>query len=329
MKTAIITGVNGQDGSYLAECLLAHDYRVVGITPSQNCDNILHIRERIELIKNSAFDQGCIERIIREYEPDEVYNLAARASSKALWSDPVRTGELNAMFVVQLLEVIHRVRPKIRVLQASSSEMFGNARTTPQNESTPVQPRNPYGVAKAFAHWMTSVYREQRGLFACSCILYNHESPRRGLEFVTRKIARGVASIKLGLTGELRLGNLDARRDWGFAGDYVRAMWLALQQPMPEDYIVATGEAHSVREFCEIAFSYVGLRYEDYVVQDCDEFRGSDSVLLVGDPAKAKLVLGWAPSLTFDELVKMLVDADLRSLAASIETNASVSKLRF
>jgi len=319
LKTALITGVSGQDGSYLAEFLLAQGYRVVGTMPAQNFDNILHIRERIEIVENPRLEQECIENIIRKYEPDEVYHLAARASSKALWSDPVGTGELNALAVVQLLEVIHRVRREIRFLQASSSEMFGNVRATPQNESTPIQPRNPYGVAKAFAHWMTSVYREQRGLFACSCILYNHESPRRGKEFVTRKISYGVAMIKLGLATELRLGNLDARRDWGFAGDYVRALWLALQQPVPEDYVVATGQTHSVREFCEIAFAYVGLRYQDYVAEDGEEFRAPDSVVLVGNPAKAKRILGWAPSVTFQELVRMLVDADLRALTTDLQ----------
>ncbi len=327
MKTALITGIGGQDGSYLAELLLAQGYRVVGITPRQNAENILPIRERVEIVENASLDQKSIENIIRTYEPDEIYNLAARASSKHLWSDPIATAELNGVAVLALLDIVHRVDRRIRVLQASSSEIFGNAAITPQNESTPIQPRNPYGVAKAFAHWMSSIYREQRGVFACSCILYNHESPRRGIEFVTRKISRGAAMIKLGLARKLRLGNLDARRDWGFAGDYVRAMWLALQQPTPEDYIVATGEAHSVREFCEIAFSQVGLSYEDYVVQDREELRGPESVLLLGDPTKAKRILGWAPTVSFGELVKMLVDADLKSLAESLETDPPSSRL--
>jgi GDPmannose 4,6-dehydratase len=326
MKTALITGVNGQDGSYLAEFLLRQGYRVVGTTPSHNADNILPIRERIEIIDNSRLDRECIEGIVRKYEPDEVYNLAARASSNQLWSDPVATGELNAIVVVQLLDVIHRMDRGTRFLQASSSEMSGNASVAPQNESTPIQPRNPYGVAKAFAHWMTSVYRDQRGVFSCACIVYNHESHSSGMELVTRKIARGVARIKLGLAKELRLGNLDARRDWGFAGDYVRAMGLALQQPAPADYIVATGKTHSVREFCEIAFSHVGLRYEDHVIEDRESGRSPDTVLLVGDPSRAKQVLGWTPSVTFEELVKMLVDADLQSLAASIQMDPSFLK---
>lgn len=316
MKTALITGVNGQDGSYLAEFLLERGYRVVGITPRQNAAKTLHIRQRIEFVENPTFDQKCIGQTIRKYRPDEIYNFAARASSKQLWSDPVATGKLNAIAVVELLDAIHQIDPGIRFLQASSSEMFGNATVAPQNESTPIQPRNPYGVAKAFAHWMTGVYREQRGLFGCSCILYNHESPRRGMEFVTRKISHGVASIKLGLAQELRLGDLDARRDWGFAGDYVRAMWLALQQPAPGDYIIATGKTHSVREFCEVAFSHVGLRYQDYLVEDRGSVRPPDKVLLVGDWSRAKHVLGWTPTMTFEELVVMMVDADLQSLSA-------------
>jgi GDPmannose 4,6-dehydratase len=327
MKTALITGIGGQDGSYLAELLLEQGYRVVGIVPGQEAENILHIRGRIEIVENALLDEKSIEKIVRTYEPDEIYNLAARASSKQLWSDPIATAELNGVAVLALLDVVHRVDRQIRVLQASSSEIFGNAAITPQNESTPIQPRNPYGVAKAFAHWMTSIYREQREVFACSCILYNHESPRRGMEFVTRKISHGAAMIKLGLARDLRLGNLDARRDWGFAGDYVRAMWLILQQPTPEDYIVATGEAHSVRELCDIAFSHVGLSYEDYVVQGREELRGPESVLLLGDATKAKRILGWAPSVSFEKLVKMLVDADLKLLAESLETDPSSSKL--
>jgi GDPmannose 4,6-dehydratase len=313
MKTALITGVNGQDGSYLAEFLLGQGYRVVGTTPGQNADNMLHIREKIEIL-DPPLDQEGIEKIVRKYEPDEVYNLAARASSKQLWSDPVATGELNAIAVVKLLDVIHRMDCGIRFLQASSSEIFGNASVAPQNESTQIQPRNPYGVAKAFAHWMTSAYREQLGLFGCSCILYNHESPRRGKELVSRKISHGVAKIKRGLAKELRLGDLNARRDWGFAGDYVRAMWLALQQPAPGDYILATGRTHSVREFCEKAFSHVGLRYQDYVIEDRENLRAPDTVLLMGDPGKAHRVLGWTPTVTFEELVAMMVDADLKLL---------------
>jgi GDPmannose 4,6-dehydratase len=312
VKTALITGVNGQDGSYLAEFLLRQGYRVVGTIPGKNSDNIVHIREKIEIIENTGLLRECTEKIIRKYEPDEIYNLAARASSKQLWSDPVATGEVNAIAVVGFLDAIHQMDRGTRFLQASSSEIFGDASLVPQNESTPIQPRNPYGVAKAFAHWMTSVYREQRGLFGCSCILYNHESPRRRKELVSRKISHGVAKIKQGLAKELCLGDLNARRDWGFAGDYVRAMWLALQQPAPGDYVVATGTTHSVREFCEIAFSHVGLRYQDYVIEDRESLRSPDAVLLMGDPGKAHRVLGWTPTVSFEELVVMMVDADLK-----------------
>jgi GDPmannose 4,6-dehydratase len=331
MRSALITGIGGQDGSYLAELLLNEGYRVTGIVrkhPESGRDSSGTgiLPKAVEVVEISISGSSPLEALLSRVRPKEVYNLAARASNKDLWGEPVITGELNAIAVVRLLDAIHLVDPGIRFLQASSSEMFGNTSIAPQNESTPIQPRNPYGVAKAFAHWMTSVYRDQRGLFACSCILYNHESPRRGMEFVTRKIARGVAGIKLGLAKELRLGNLDARRDWGFAGDYVRAMWLALQQPAPADYIIATGKTHSVREFCEIAFSHVGLRYEDYVIEDCESGRSPDKVLLVGDPSRAKHVLGWTPSVTFEELVKMLVDADLQSLAAGIHMDPSLSK---
>lgn len=321
---ALITGINGQDGYYLAELLLKQDYRVMGTV--RNCREGTHeqrdrIWEDVELVECDLTGNADIENLIRRYQPDEIYNLAARASSSDLWTDPISTGEVNALAVVRFLDVIHRVAPHIRFIQASSSEVFGGTTETPQTESTQFHPRNPYGVAKAFAHWTTSVYREQRGLFACSCILYNHESSRRGMEFVTRKISHGVAQIKLGGARKLRLGNLDAKRDWGFAGDYVRALWLALQQPTADDYIVATGEAHSVREFCEIAFSHVGLRYDEYVVQDCEEFRGPESVLLVGDPAKAKRILGWAPTVTFEQLVSMMVEADLQYVASTLETN--------
>jgi len=316
MRTALITGVNGQDGSYLAEFLLSKGYRVVGTTPNQctNLERILHIREKIETVETSPLNHAWMEELLLKFRPDEIYNLAARASSRELWTDPVSTGESNALAVVRLLDAIHRVDHSIRFVQASSSEVFGNATVSPQTESTPLHPRNPYGAAKVFGHWITAVYREQRGLFACSCILYNHESPRRGMEFVTRKISRGVAMIKLGLANEIRLGDLDARRDWGFAGDYVHAIWLSLQQSSPDDYIVATGETHSVREFCEIAFSHVGLRYEDYLVQDRENFRSPEAALLVGDPAKATRVLGWHPTVTFEQLVTMMVDADLQSL---------------
>jgi GDPmannose 4,6-dehydratase len=314
VPTALITGVNGQDGSYLAEFLLSKGYRVVGTTPNQNTDRILPIRKKIEIADADLLDQGQLEAILCEYNPDEVYNLAARASSSELWTQPVLTGEVNGLTVACLLEAIRRSDQRARFVQASSSEIFGNATEVPQTEATPFHPRNPYGVAKAYGHWTTSIYREHHGLFACSSILYNHESPRRGLEFITRKVSHAVARIKLGLAKELRLGNLDARRDWGFAGDYVRAMWLMLQQPTPDDYVVATGEAHSVRELCEIAFFHVGLNYQDYVVQDPENFRSAERALLVGNPAKAERLLGWKPTVTFPDLVRMMVEADLRSI---------------
>jgi GDPmannose 4,6-dehydratase len=316
MPVALITGVNGQDGSYLAEFLLLKGYDVVGTTKGQNTDKgrILHILEKLEIVEADLLEQSLLENILRRYKPDEVYNLAARASSTELWTQPVLTGELNAIAVARLLDAIRTVDRKVRFIQASSSEVFGKATEAPQTETTPFHPRNPYGVAKAYGHWTTAIYREHHGLFACSTILYNHESPRRGLEFVTRKVSNTVARIKLGQAKELRLGNLDAMRDWGFAGDYVRAMWLILQQPTPDDYVVSTGEVHSVRELCEIAFSHVGLDYRDYVVQDCENFRLADRSLLVGNPAKAKRLLGWEPTVTFENLIRMMVDADLRAI---------------
>jgi GDPmannose 4,6-dehydratase len=315
MPNALITGVNGQDGSYLAELLLSKGYRVVGTVVDENADNrrILHIREKFEIVETDLLDQGPMEEILGQYEPDEIYNLAARASSRELWAEPVVTGEVNGLSVARWLEAIAKVRPKARFVQASSSEVFGNAAVVPQTEATTLHPRNPYGVAKAYGHWTTAIYREHQGLFACSAILYNHESPRRGVEFVTRKISRTVAEIKLGRATELRLGNLDSKRDWGFAGDYVVAMWLMLQRPAPDDYIVATGESHSVREFCEIAFAHVGLHYQDYVVQSDENFRSSEATLLVGNPAKAKHFLNWKPTVTFRGLVQMMVDSDLLS----------------
>lgn len=319
MRRALITGISGQDGFYLAQLLLSKGYQVTGIvrnladSASKQARNH-QIPKAVEIVEDDLSEQNSLEPLLRKFRPHEVYNLAARASSSELWTDPASTADLNALVVGRVLDVIHRVDRRIRFVQASSSEMFGNATETPQTESTPFHPRNPYGVAKAFGHWITAVYREQRDLFACSCILYNHESPRRGMEFVTRKISRGAAMIKLGLANELRLGNLDAQRDWGFAGDYVRAMWLSLQQSEPDDYIVATGETHSVREFCEKAFSHVGLRYQDYVAEDRDNFRSRESALLVGDPGKAHRLLGWSPTVGFAELIIMMVDEDLRSL---------------
>jgi GDPmannose 4,6-dehydratase len=322
MRKALITGVAGQDGSYLAELLLNHGYHVMGVVrrPKDSADgqsDMSRVPRTVDVVECNLVEEGSIDSLLRRFHPNEVYNLAARASSSALWGEPVSTGELNALLVVRLLDAIHRLNPLIRFVQASSSELFGNTAEVPQNESTAFQPRNPYGVAKAFGHWMTAVYREQRGLFSCSCILYNHESPRRGQEFVTRKISRGAAMVKLGLTDELRLGNLSARRDWGFAGDYVKAMWLSLQHSTPGDYIVATGETHSVREFCQIAFAHLGLRYEDYVVEGRENFRAPENASLVGNPAKAKRLLGWSPTVDFEQLVTLMVDADLRSLAVS------------
>lgn len=332
MRKALITGIHGQDGSYLAELLSHKGYHVLGTVRSHpnGADALTRagqLPQAVEIVESDLTGPSSIESLLDQFRPDEVYNLAARASSRDLWTHPVSTGELNALAVVRLLDAIHRVDGRIRFVQASSSEVFGNAAEMPQKESTPFSPRNPYGVAKAFSHWMTAVYREQRGLFACSCILYNHESPRRGEEFVTRKISRGAAMIKLGLASALRLGDLDARRDWGFAGDYVHAMWLTLQQPVPDDYIVATGETHSVREFCEIAFSHVGLRFEDYVIQDRENCRAPEATLLMGDPAKAKQILGWNPTVCFEELVRMMVDADLRSLQTSSGREASPSRI--
>lgn len=316
MRRALITGIGGQDGSFLAELLLNKGYHVTGTR--RGCRNNSTgrpstdgIPKAVDIIEVDLFEQTSLESLLHRFRPQEIYNLAARASSSDLWTEPLATAEVNALGVVRLLDAIHRVDHRIRFVQASSSEVFGNVTEAPQTESTPFHPRNPYGVAKAFGHWITAVYREQRGLFASSCILYNHESPRRGMEFVSRKISHGAAMIKRGLANELSLGNLDARRDWGFAGDYVQAMWLSLQPTTPDDYIVATGQTHSVREFCELAFSHVGLRYEDYVVQDRGNYRAPERCLLVGDPAKAKRVLGWCPAVPFGELVAMMVDADL------------------
>lgn len=322
MPRALITGITGQDGSYLAEFLLEKGYEVIGMvrrTSTVNFSRIQHIQDKITLVSGDLLDQGSLIAILREYEPDEVYNLAAQSFVPTSWQQPVFTGEVTALGVTRMLEAIRTVNPKIRFYQASSSEMFGKVREVPQNENTPFYPRSPYGVAKVYGHWITVNYRESFGIYAVSGILFNHESPRRGLEFVTRKVSYGVAKIKLGLAKELRLGNLDARRDWGFAGDYVRAMWLMLQQPEPDDYVVGTGETHSVRELCEIAFSYVGLDWRDYVVQDPRYMRPAEVDLLVADPSKARRVLGWEPTVTFEELVKMMVDADLKLLQEEME----------
>jgi len=317
MPRALITGITGQDGSYLAEFLLGRGYEVIGMvrrTSTVNFTRIQHIQDQITLVSGDLLDQGSLIAILRDYQPDEVYNLAAQSFVPTSWEQPVFTGEVTALGVTRMLEAIRTVDPSIRFYQASSSEMFGKVREVPQNELTPFYPRSPYGVAKVYGHWITVNYRESFGIYAVSGILFNHESPRRGLEFVTRKVSYGVAKIKLGLAKELRLGNLDARRDWGFAGDYVRAMWLMLQQPAPDDYVVGTGQTHSVRELCEIAFAHVGLDWRDYVVQDPRYIRPAEVDLLVADPSKARRVLGWEPSVSFEELVRMMVDADLALL---------------
>lgn len=316
-KTALITGITGQDGSYLAEFLLQQGYRVVGMvrrTSTINFDRIQHIQDQIEIVQGDLLDQSSLMDLIREHQPDEVYNLAAQSFVPTSFSQPVLTGEFTALGVTRLLEAIRHVKPDTRFYQASSSEMFGKVVETPQRETTPFYPRSPYGVAKVYGHWITVNYRESYNLFACSGILFNHESPRRGLEFVTRKVAHAVARIKLGLQRELRLGNLEARRDWGFAGDYVRAMWLMLQQDKPDDYVIATGETHSVRELCEVAFSHVGLNWQDYVVVDPKYYRPAEVDLLIGDASKARHLLGWKPEVTFEQLVRMMVDADLEAL---------------
>lgn len=317
MATALVTGVTGQDGSYLAELLLAHGYDVVGtVRPDSplNDANIRQVRGRLNLMETDLLDERRILGLVDSVRPNEIYNLAARASSRHLFEDPVLTADCNGLTVARILEAIRQVDPAIRFCQASSSEMFGNALHTPQDESTPFQPRNPYGIAKLSGHWFTVNYRETYGLFACSGILFNHESPRRGTEFVTRKITSAAARIKAGLQDKLVLGDLDARRDWGFAGDYVGAMWLMLRAPDPDDYVIATGKSHSVREFCEVAFGHLGLDYADHVVSDATIHRPQDSTILVGNAAKAARALGWRPSTSFEDLVKMMVDADMKSV---------------
>ena len=314
---ALVTGLTGQDGSYLAEFLLEKDYDVVGMvrrTSITNLDRVEHIQDRITLVQGDLLDEASLIGILREFKPSEVYNLAAMSFVPTSWQQPVQTAEATALGVTRMLDAIRIVDPSMRFYQASSSEMFGKVQAVPQTEKTPFYPRSPYGVAKVYGHWITVNYRESYNLFACSGILFNHESPRRGLEFVTHKISHSAARIKLGLAHELRLGNLDAQRDWGYAGDYVRAMWLMLQQGQADDYVVATGEAHSVREFCELAFDRVGLKWDKYVVQDPAFMRPAEVDHLIGNAAKAGRVLGWEPTVTFPELVRMMVDADLDAL---------------
>ncbi|PWH18818.1 MAG: GDP-mannose 4,6-dehydratase [Anaerolineae bacterium] len=321
MPTALITGITGQDGSYLAEFLLSKGYQVVGMVRRSSTvtfERIQHIQDDILIAQGDLHDQSSLVSIIETYQPDEVYNLAAQSFVPTSWSQPVLTGEATALGVTRLLEAIRLVNPKTRFYQASSSEMFGKVREVPQRETTPFYPRSPYGVAKVYGHMITVNYRESYGMFAVSGILFNHESPRRGLEFVTRKITYGAARIKLGLAHELRLGNLEARRDWGFAGDYVAGMWMMLQQEEPEDYVLGTGVTHSVREFCELAFSHLGLDYRDYVIQDPRFFRPAEVDLLVADPTKARQKLGWQPTVSFEDLVRMMVEADLKRVSQEI-----------
>src|SRR3989441_1964476 len=317
-KTALITGITGQDGSYLAELLLAKGYEVVGMvrrTSHDSYERIDHLVDRIEVVAADLLDQHSLTVVLQETRPDEVYNLAAQSYVPTSWSQPVLTGEFTALGVTRLLEAIRLVHPTARFYQASTSEMFGRAQQTPQRETTPFYPRSPYGVAKVYGHWITVNYRESYGLFAVSGILFNHESPRRGLEFVTRKVTDGVARIKLGLAKELELGNLEARRDWGFAGDYVDAMWRMLQQPKPTDYVVGTGVTHSVRELCEAAFAHVGLDWQRYVKVDPRFVRPAEVETLQADPAKAQRELGWTPHTSFEQLVRTMVDADLERVA--------------
>jgi GDPmannose 4,6-dehydratase len=316
-RRALITGITGQDGSYLAEFLLEAGYEVFGLvrrTSTVNFSRIEHIQERLTLISADMLDEMSLLQALDQCQPHEVYNLAAQSFVQTSWTQPVFTGEVTALGVTRILNAIRTVDPNIRFYQASSSEMFGKARAVPQNEQTPFYPRSPYGVAKVYGHWITVNYRESYGLHATSGILFNHESPRRGLEFVTRKVTHAVAQIKLGLADEVRLGNLDSRRDWGYAADYVRAMWLMLQQDEPGTYVIATGQTHSVQDLCEVAFSYVGLDWGDCVVQDERFMRPAEVDLLVGDASKAGQVLGWEPTADFVQLVHLMVDADLEKL---------------
>ena len=321
MKKALITGITGQDGSYLAEFLLGKGYQVVGMvrrTSTTNFERIRHVQDQLILTQGDLLDQVSLVDIMKEHQPDEIYNLAAQSFVPTSWKQPVLTGVFTALGVTRMLEAMRMVAPEARFYQASSSEMFGRVREVPQNENTPFYPRSPYGVAKVYGHWITVNYRESYDLFACAGILFNHESPRRGLEFVTRKVSHGAARIKLGLAEELRMGNLEAQRDWGFAGDYVRAMWLILQQDEPEDFVVATGKPHSVRRLLEVTFGLLDLDYEDYVRVDQRFIRPTDVDELVGDATKAREKLGWEPNVTFEELMQMMVEADLASLKSSM-----------
>lgn len=320
MKTALITGITGQDGSYLAELLLGKGYRVVGVVRRSSTtpyERIAHLVDRIELVSADLLDQTSLTDVVSATAPDEIYNLAAQSFVQTSWQQPVLTGEFTALGVTRMLEAMRKAAPTARFYQASSSEQFGKVVETPQRESTPFYPRSPYGVAKVYGHWITVNYRESFNLFAVSGILFNHESPRRGLEFVTRKISDAVARIKTGLQREVRLGNIDARRDWGFAGDYVEAMWRMLQQDSPDDYVIGTGETWAVRDFLKTAFDVVGLDYREYVVQDERFFRPAEVDLLVADPTKAREQLGWTPHVSFQQLVQQMVEADLARYAGT------------
>lgn len=317
MKTALITGIGGQDGSYLTELLIDEGYRIVGVVrkPGLVTGEIQSaLTGAVEFVTWDMHDDESMTRIMSKHRPTEVYNLAAFSSGAGMYDDPVGIGEVNGIAVTRMLEAIRKTDTNIRFCQASSSEMFGDAAESPQTEKTPFRPRSPYGAAKVYAHTMVRIYRQRYGLFACSSILFNHESPRRGLGFVTRRVTYEAARIKLGLSNELRLGNLEARRDWGFAGDYVRAMWGMLQQPEPDDYVIATGETHTVRELCEAAFGYLGLDYRDYVREDTSLYREAEGIPLVGNPSKARLQLDWAPQVGFLDLIRMMVDVDMRRL---------------
>jgi len=326
-RRALITGITGQDGSYLAEFLLDKGYDVWGIirrASIETFERINHIRDRVTLIQADITDQGSVIDALNEARPNEVYNLAAQSFVPTSWKQPILTGDVTALGVTRVLEAIRVVDKSIRFYQASSSEMFGHAQETPQSEATPFYPRSPYGVAKVYGHWITVNYRESYNIFAVSGILFNHESPRRGLEFVTRKVTNGVARIKSGLQEELRLGNLDAKRDWGYALDYVRAMWLMLQQDEPDDYVVATGETHTVGEMCEVAFSHAGLDWRDHVVVADEFYRPAEVHLLLGDYGKARAKLGWEPEVTFEELIKLMVDSDLARAEQFVEAQRHI-----
>lgn len=331
MKRALITGITGQDGSYLAELLLSKGYKVYGIrrrTSDNRYGNVEHIKDDIEFIYADMTDLPSLIKAVEISQPDEVYNLAAQSFVQTSWEQPILTGEIDALGVTNLLEAIRMVKPDARFYQASTSEMFGKVQEIPQKETTPFYPRSPYGVAKVYGHWITVNYRESFGLYAVSGILFNHESPRRGLEFVTRKVTDAAVRIKLGLQKELRMGNLDSKRDWGFAGDYVRAMWLMLQQDEPDDYVIATGKTRTVRELVETAFNIVGLNYEDYVVIDPRFIRPAEVDILVGDPSKAKKKLGWEPKVSFEEMIEMMIEEDFKRVKAEMNQKEFLKTLK-